>query len=260
MSSIKITPKHTDEMIRVSNDVLNDVADYIKMELGAPIVDVELSDDVILKLIERALRLMSRYNLVTLWYTTTLSNKQVDLSQLPHHVSYVRDVLKSKGDALSNTTAMTSMFGFPAGLKVMSSSFDGRRTVSDITSAFNESVLMQRNLASYKDQLTFDFDRFNNVLYIDTGLVGEYNITIEYIPVLEVQDLYLLRSNQDAMDILMKYATGYAMVSLGRARGKYSTSNYSWSLSADELLSTGKQMITDAENYLNHNYSHILVE
>lgn len=259
--SISTTPNQTDEQVRVSKDVLNDIADYIKMELGAPIVDVELSDQAILIIINRALRLISKYNLIKLWFTTVLVNKTVDLSILPHQVSYVIDVLKSKGDSLTNTTAMSSMFGFPVGLKVARTSYGyPYGSLNDITSIFNESVLMQKNLMSFKDNISFDIDRTTNTLYIDTGLVGEYNITIEYVPVLTIDDLYLLRSNQDALDVLMKLSLGYSMTSLGRARGKYSTNNYNWSLSSDELLSTGKQLISDTESFLNHNYSHILAD
>lgn len=260
-NALDITPNHTQEMVDLSQEVLNNIADYVKMELGAPLVDVEIPDHVLLKIIDRSIKSISKYNLIVLWHTVIPNNKKIDLSSFPNRVSYVIDVLKSKGDSLSNTTAMTSMFGFPAGLRtVRTSNSYPYGTITDITSIFNESVLMQKNMMAYKDNLSFDIDRTNNILYLDTGLVGEYNVTVEYVPLLELNDLYLLKSNQDAMDVISKLSAGYTMILLGRARGKYQTSNYSWSISSDELLSEGKRLVSETEAYLNHNYSYDVID
>lgn len=256
------TPVHTEQQLLLSKEMLNDVADYIKIELGAPIVDVELPDSVIIKCLELALRKISRYNLVVLWYTTVVSDHKIDLSTLPHRVSYVVDVLKSNGDSLTNMTALSSFFGFPAGMKVAKSSYGSPFvSMSDLTSIFAESVIMSRNLNSYKDNMSIDYDYVNNMLYIDPGMSADLTVTLEYVPVLTVDDLYLLARDQTTYDVLLKYATGLCLLSLGRARGKYSTSgNYNYALSSDEMISSGKQYISEIEDELKLNYSHIIMD
>lgn len=260
--SLGVTTNYTKEQELLSSEILNDIADYIKIELGAPMVDVEIPDQVILKNVELALRKLSRYNLVVLWHTVTAVNNRVDLSKFPHRVSYIVDVLSSSGNSITGMNALSNIFGIPAGIKISTVNSMGApfTSISDLTSVLAESVIMSRNLNAYKDGCSIDFDYVNNYLYVDMSTSMNSNITIEYVPVLTIYDLYLLARDQTSYDILLKYAAGLCKISLGRARGKYSMSGYDYSLSSDELLSSGKSEIESLDNELKLNYSHIILD
>ena len=253
--------------------VLTHIKDSVKYELGYPMVDVELPDKVIELSISRALTEMAKYALLTLWtsvpltlsstsgvYTTSFS--AVDTSKFLFKISYIVDILKSRGgnEVLTNTSDIS---GVPLGWAIRSgreSMNNFTDTISNISMMYNERILVSRLAGSFKDNCTFDFDKARQVLHVDPGYPPSTNITLEYVPILTIDQIGILLNYPDALDFLTQYTIALSLIAIGRARGKFQVSNYDWSLSSTELIQSGQQKQQQLIEGIRNAYSHIITD
>jgi len=260
MLDIVVTPEDNQE-------VLDYIKESVRFELGAPIVEVELSDAVIESLVKRALIIMAKYSLLVVWHYVPIVRmdvngqlsyyKEIDTSTFPLEISYILDVIKSRGsnDVLTNTSDIS---GIPLGWAIRSgrSSMNNYTdTISNIATMYNERILVSRLSGGFKDACTYDYDKARKKLRMDVGYPASSNVTIEYVPILTTDQVGIVKNVPEAYDFLTQYAIALAMISLGRARGKYTVSNYDWSISSSELIDTGKAKIEKLLEMVNTSYS-----
>ena len=250
-----------------NDEVLNYIKESVRFELGAPIVEVELSDKVIESLVQRALIIMAKYSLVVVWHSVPIVRmtgdgqisyyKEIDASTFPLDISYIIDVIKARGsnDVLTNTSDIS---GIPLGWAIRSgrSSMNNYTdTISNISTMYNERILVSRLAGSFKDSCTFDYDKPRKIIRIDVGYPASSNVTIEYIPQLKIDQVGIVKNMPEAYDFLTQYSIALGMISLGRARGKFTVGNYDWSISSSELITSGKEKIDKLMEMVNTSYS-----
>jgi hypothetical protein len=265
MNAIVISQEDNDE-------VMNYIKESVRFELGGPMVDVEISDAVIESLTKRALIIMAKYSLVTAWHTVSIVRmitggqisyaKEVDTSVFPLEISYITDVIKSRGsnDVLTNTSDIS---GIPLGWAVRSgrsSMSNYTDTISNVATMYNERILAARLSGAFKDSCTWDYDKLRRKIYIDVGYPASSNITFEYVPLLTKDQVGLLKNLPEAYDFLTQYVVALSMQALGRARGKYTTSQYDWSISSTELITSGQAKIDKLMEMVNTSYSRAMGE
>jgi hypothetical protein len=251
--------------------VLDEIKESVRFELGGPIVDVELSDAVIESLIKRALNIMAKYSLAVIWHTEPITRvdkggvnhyRYLDTRNFPFEVSYILDVFKSRGsnEVLSNTSDIA---GIPLGWAIRhgrSSLNNYTDMVSNITTLHNERVLLARQFGSFKDSMTYDYDPARKIILIDAGYPASSNVTIEYVPIITLDRIGIVRNIPQAFDFLTQYSIALSMISLGRARGKFSVGNYDWSISSSELITSGQAKIDKLMEMVNLSYSRAMTD
>lgn len=262
-----ITELKSKESIRVLGDTL----EYVKIQLGYPIVDVEIDDNQIRKISEIVLNKMSQFSCVLLHETVPVIasngeyssyNAKIDVTKFKHRVSYIYDIFKSKG---SNDimTGMSDIAGIPMGWALRngdSTLNDYSNLINNITNLYNERVLSTRLLGAMKDQLSYDYFKDDEVIWLDTGYPSCRSVTIEYVPILTIDNLDLVSRTPDAYQIFVSLVTAYTMISLGRARGKYTTNNFDWSVQSSELVESGKTLEKQLDDLLRQCYTHNIID
>lgn len=220
--------------------VMQAYIDEIKLMLGGDILDLELSDESLVKLVNSALRECQRYidttKLVTIPYSSC-----IDLTD--YSVSSVSRVFRTVGYTSPEVTSSDGMSSTTDPMYVsMWQTIAGGTNVYDTSNwaynygAWNTMIQTRNTLAT---DLQFRFDKHTNYLYISC-LDQPERITIEYIPVYrdvsEVQSDYWV-------DMIMKLATALAKVTIGRIRKKFSQSGALWTVDTS-ILEEGTTELT----------------
>lgn len=195
--------------------------DEVRVKLGGSVLELELDDSNLEKVINSAFREIQRYidttRLATIPYTPC-----IDLSDMG--VSSVSRVFRHKG-YLGNTSEVegSSMVDpvYAAQWQLLSGS-GSMYNVQDWTYRYGawNTMLQIRNTMS--TDLIFRFDKHTNYLYINCAFDKPSFITIEYVPrynnVEEIVSDYWI-------DKLVLLATALTKVTLGRIRNRYTQSN-----------------------------------
>jgi hypothetical protein len=260
----KLTSK---ESIRV----MNDVTEFVKIQLGYPVVDVEITDDQIRRITEMVLTKMSQFSCILLHETVAVIaangeyssyNAKIDAKKFKYRISYIYDILKSRGNN-DIMTGTSDIAGIPMGWALRngdSTLNDYSNLVNNITNLYNERVLTTRLLGAMKDNISYDYFKDDETIWLDVGYPSCRSVTIEYIPILTIDNLDVVERTPDAYQILVSLVTAYTMISLGRARGKYTTSNYDWSIQSSELVESGKNLLDQLDKLLRQCYSHNIID
>jgi hypothetical protein len=97
--------------------------------------------------------------------------------------------------------------------------------------------------------LSFREDKHDCKLYINANSAPT-NITIEYIPKLtdpdEIKDEFWI-------DILIRLATAYTKIALGRIRTKYTLNNMPYTIDGDKILEEGNSELKELRETLRTN-------
>ena len=201
--------------------------DDIKTSLGAPVVDIELDNSVIGKIVDKAFREVTRYITETRFATVPCSGDVIDVKEydISSVVQLFRTANPSRMGDITDPLAIAS-----AGC--VSNSFSSRVNLSDYT--------YRTQLAQLKSTITtdldFTFDKEENKLYVNTFHPKPSSITIVYIPnfkdVSEVKERYWV-------NFILRLATAFTKETVGRVRSKYELSSSLYKLDGDRLVSEG---------------------
>lgn len=225
--------------------VMQAYIDEIKLKLGGDILDLELSDEAIAKLVSAAVRECQRYIDTTKLVTVPFS-KCIDLSE--YEVSSVSRVFRTTGFTSpgvdeSGVSATTD----PMYLSMWQTVAGGNNVYDTSNWAYNygswNTMLQVRNTLS--TDLQFRFDKHTNLLYINTLDTPE-KITVEYIPV--YRDVSEICSDY-WIDMIMNLSIALAKVTIGRVRKKFSQSNALWSVDTS-ILDEGTTELADLRDRL----------
>ena len=212
---------------------------YIKLQLGAPIVKVEL-DDYIPDIVNMALEELKSY--ITDVETLTVPYAQtIDLSgKKVGHIHYLMR-------AQQNISV--------AGLQDMMYIYTSRNRSSFPNNSFTLSdyargLMVQQNKASLSTDLEFYFDKREDKLYVYAQQVLPSSITLVYTPDYETVEEIIEPFWQDK---LKRLALALTKEALGRVRGKYTLNSATYNLDADQLLSESQTELAEIRTYLNNN-------
>lgn len=224
------------------------VRDEIKLNLTGGVLDLELTDEVLDRLIDSALREVQRYidttKLVTIPYDSC-----IDMTE--YKVSSVSRVFRPKGYVIADSDIENpdqAAYADPMylGMWQMMSGYGNLYNINDWIynySAWNTALQVRNTIST---DLIFRFDKSSNKLYINCAFDVPDKITIEYIP--QYQDVSQVTSDF-WIDIITRMATALAKVAIGRIRTKFTQSNALWSLDTN-ILTEGQEELNNLREQL----------
>lgn len=227
--------------------------DQIKLELTGYMLDLEIDDSILDKIIANSLREIQRYicstNIITIPYKSCidLSNKE-DTNNIPIKVSSVSRVYRSMGyssDDDASTTDPMSVAQWQL-LSGIGNLWNMQNYVYNYASW--NTLLQMRNTTS--TDLIFRFDRATNKLYINIANNVPSTITIEYIPRFDSVEEII---SDYWIDQLMKMCIAQTKIIVGRIRTRYTQSNALWQQDGESILAEGKQELETLREYLQNN-------
>lgn len=220
--------------------------DEIKLRLTGSVLDTELSDDTIDRIINASLREIQRYICSTKVITIPFK-RCIDLTE--YKVNSVSRVMRTQGYATDNAELSLTDPMYVSQWQLLS----GPGNLSNFQNySYNymtwNTMLQMRNTTS--TDMAFIFDKSTNQLYINTASDLPTKITIVYVPRYDsVEEI-----NSDFwIDTLCRLAVANAKVIVGRIRTKYTQTNALWQLDGQSILAEGQQELTELRNYLQAN-------
>lgn len=234
--------------------VLSDYRDEIKLKLTGDLLESELDDNTIDRVIKSSLRELQRYitssNLITIPYKSCidLSNTE-DTNGEELHVNSV--IMVYRTDDLSGNSTSGSHAAMSDPMQVaqwqLLSGMGNLNYFQDAVYNYSAWTTLQQIRNTTSTDLAFRFDKSTNKLYINVSEGTPSTITIEYIPVF--QDVSEITSDYWS-DILLRLSLAQTKVTLGRVRTRYVQSNALWSQDGDTILAEGKEELENIRQML----------
>ena len=222
--------------------------DEIKFMLsGGNVLEIELNDEQISSLLNKAFREVQRYidttKIITIPYKPC-----IDLTD--YKVNAVARVYRAESYAGNNslysngTVPVDPMY---ASQWQLLSGLGNLNNFSDyvLNYASWNTLLQIRNTTS--TDLAFRFDRSSNFLYINIASGEVKTITIEYIP--RYSDVSEIVSDY-WIDIIMRLAIALGKISLGRVRSRYTQNNALWQQDGERMLDEGNTELNELRSQL----------
>lgn len=215
------------------------IKDEIRLELTGDVVDLELSDASLTKVVNKSLRELQRY-IDTVAMVTIPFSRCIDLTE--QKVNAVIGVRRSEGYMVEADTSESAVTDPLYASQWMLLSGIGRLTnISDY--AYNyaswNTTLQIKNTTS--TDLAFHFDKPTNKLYVNVSSNLPKTITVLFIP--RFDDVSQITSDF-WIDVLIRMAVAEAKIAVGRVRSKFKQSNALWTLDGDQLLQEGTSELT----------------
>lgn len=211
----------------------------IQLKLTGDVLEMELSDASLTKIVNSSLREIQRY-IDTVAIITIPYSRCIDLSD--YKISSVIGVRRSEGYMIdteeSNGAVMDPMYA--SQWQILS----GLGNVRNLTNyAYNyaswNTILQIKNTTS--TDLAFQYDKMSNKLYVTVSSNLPETITILYIP--RFDDVSEITSDF-WIDVLIRHAVAQTKIVVGRVRTKFKQTNALWTLDGDTLLTEGTTELT----------------
>jgi len=219
---------------------LEDVREEIKLKLTGDLLEIELEDDIIDKVIMSAIRELQRYITVTRLIT----------------VPFERCINLCKYDDINNVVAIYRTNELGGTTSADSSSYDPMQVAQwqliagmgnlnyfqDAVQNYASWTTLQQIRNTTSTDLAFRYDKHSKKLYINTSVGTPENITIEYIPVIKcVEDI----KSEYWEDILIRLSLALTKVTVGRIRTRYTQSNALWTQDGETILQEGQEELKE---------------
>lgn len=233
---------------------LADYREEIKLKLTGDLLESELDDNTINKIIKSALRELQRYitstNLITVPYRSCINlsnpehtnNKQLNVNSVV--MVYRTEDLGGSGQAASIEDPMQiAQWQLLSGM--------GNLTYfQDAVYNFGAWTTLQQIRNTTSTDLAFRYDKSADNLYINVATGTPKTVTIEYIPkFLDVEEI----TSDYWIDMLMRLSIALTKVTIGRIRTRYSQSNALWQQDGDTILNEGNTELSEIRQMLLEN-------
>lgn len=228
--------------------------DAIKLELTGGILDLEIPDDTLSKIVDRALVEVQKYidstELMTVPYASC-----IDLKDAP--ISSIFRIYRTQGltgDAEEGyTTGMIDPMYVQTWL-----AFTNGGTMYNLNdyllNYMSYSTLLQMRNTTTTD-LSWKQDHQAGKLYVNKGFDKPTYITIEYVPI--YKDVSQIKSDY-WVDILLRLSVAMTKQILGRIRTRFTTSSQLWNMDGDKMLEEGNKELDALRERLRSNSQIIL--
>ena len=231
--------------------------DEIKLKMTGGLLELEIDDSVLDKIIESGLREMQRYisstKIMTIPFQKCIDlSNQADTNGIPIKVSSISRIYRAKGYIGDGTMGQKGGMIDPmyvAQWQLLSGT-GNLVNFQDYASNYMawNTLLQLRNTTS--TDLAFRYDKASNKLYINIATDLPDSITIEYVPrydsVEEITSDYWI-------DALMKLCLALTKIAVGRIRTRYTQSNALWIQDGQQILDEGTRELDEIRSYLKDN-------
>ena len=216
--------------------------DEIKLHLTGGVLELEIDDATIAKIVNAAFRELQRYVDITV-FETLVYQKCIDLN--PRKINSVVHVYRTQGFS-GQDSVQYGGYADPYYIQQYQilSGTGNLYNFSDYAynlAAWNTALQIRNTVST---DITFIYDHENNKLYVNTSSGAPAQITIEYVPRFEsVSDL----KSDFWIDVLMKLALAMTKITLGRIRTRFTQSSSLWTQDGETLLTEGNEELKDLE-------------
>lgn len=233
---------------------ISDYIENIKLEVLGGTVHSEVSDEVLAKLVKKALGEIQRYIDTTKIITVPFA-KCIDLTdfncssvtKVYRITSYINSTEDLKEDLRNG-----DLDPFQAQMwKVFSNNGTMYNLQDYVLNYLSYNTLRQMKNTSVTDMAFKEVHtKDKHQLYVVYGMEYPTAITIEYVPkLLDVEDVV----SDYWIDILQRLSVGFAKVALGRVRSKYKLSNSPWGVDGEAILAEGLEEVKEIRETLRKN-------
>lgn len=228
---------------------LEEVLDEIRLELTGYILDMEISDETLVSVVNKALRELTRFidetSMVSMPFASCID---LDGEFFNEKVSSIVKVYRTEGSGDSDGITVVNDPIQMAQFAIFSNG-GTMYNLQDYVMNYASWMTMYKIKNTMSTELSFKEDRHNKKLYINN-----YNapsmITVEYIPKLKsVEDI----QSDYWIDILVKYCIALTKVVLGRIRTRFTQSNALWTQDGDKILEEGNTELKELREILRVN-------
>lgn len=230
---------------------LEDIIAEIKLELTGGVLEIEIEDDTIKSVINKALRELERF-----WDETTMITipfaSCIDLnnSEFYEKVSSIVKVYRTEGIGDANVGNSSNFDPMYAQQWMLFSSGGTMYNLNDYILNYASWMTLSQIKNTISTDLAFKEDRHNNKLYINAYSSAPNFITIEYIPKLtSVEDI----KSDYWIDVLIKMSVALTKIVLGRIRTRFSQSNSLWTQDGEKMLEEGNNELRELREVLRVN-------
>ena len=203
--------------------------DEIKLALTGGVLDLELEDSTLQKIVNSALREVQRY-ICSTKIVTVPYQKCIDMTS--YKPNAVTNVYRAVGENSSASAEGQFLDPVQVGMWQLTSNTGNTYNFSNYASRYASWSTIQQIGNTLSTDLAFYYDESQKKLYINTSLNSGSAVTIEYVPrydsVEEITSDYWI-------DILMRMSKAISKITIGRVRTKYSQSNALWGLDTNIL-------------------------
>lgn len=232
---------------------LQEYRDEIKLKLTGYLLEMELDDPTLDRIITSALREVQRYSCSTNLITIPFK-KCIDLSDKENtngvqiKVNSVSRIYRTEG-YVSNGDSTTMDPMQVSQWQLLSGTGNMYNFQDYVYNYLSWNTLLQiRNTTS--TDLAFIFDKASNKLYINTSSDTPTYITIEYVPRYDTVEEV---TSDFWIDVVMQMAIALTKITLGRIRTRYTQSNALWQQDGDTILQEGNTEYHTLQDYLRQN-------
>lgn len=211
------------------------IVQYIESQLGAQVLDLELTPSDIKQIVEQCFEELVHY--MTDIYTVTVPYANcIDLSK--YNIDAIESVLRAQ-DSIQ-TGLVFDIYG------VSLANITGTLDLDSYTNA----LLTKRNLNILSTDMDFIWDKPNRKLYLVANPNQPTYVTINFKPeYYSVEDI----REQHWDTQLRKLALGTTKIVLGRIRSKYTSNSSKFQLDGQTLLAEGNAEVQAVRQYLDDN-------
>lgn len=211
------------------------IVQYIESQLGAQVLDLELTPGDIKQIVEQCFEELVHY--MTDIYTVTVPYANcIDLSK--YNIDAIESVLRAQ-DSIQ-TGLVFDIYG------VSLANITGTLDLDSYTNA----LLTKRNLNILSTDMDFVWDKPNKKLYLVANPNQPTYVTINFKPeYYSVEDI----REQHWDTQLRKLALGTTKIVLGRIRSKYTSNSSKFQLDGQTLLAEGNAEVQAVRQYLDDN-------
>lgn len=222
--------------------------DEIKLALTGGVLDLELDDAALQRVVNSAMRELQRYicstKIVTLPY-----KRCIDMS--PYKPNAIARVYRARADTTNGDGDISYETTDPVqvGLWQLTSNTGNMYNFTDYVSRFASWSTMQQIGNTLSTDLIFYYEDSTKQLYINTSLDVGSSVTIEYVPRYDSVDEI---TSDYWIDVLMRMSKAIAKITVGRIRSKYQQSNALWTNDGEAILAEGNAELEELRTQLKH--------
>lgn len=234
---------------------LEDILDEVRLELTGYILDLEITDETLVQVVNKALRELSRYfdesTMISVPYASCID---LEGPAFEERVSSIVKVYRTDGLGESSDI---SIMNDPIQMSQFAIFSNGGTmyNLNDYIMNYASWVTLGKIRNTMSTELSFKEDRHNKKLYINNHNAPKM-VTIEYIPKLKsVEDI----QSDYWTDILIKYCVALTKVVLGRIRTRFTQANALWNQDGDKILEEGNNELKELREILRVNSNLIMI-
>ena len=228
---------------------LTEYIEHIKDELTGGVLELEIDDEVIGKMVKQALKEVQRYIDETKLIQVPFSSC-IDLKDFKH--SSITKVYRTEpiGDLSNNNDGISSVDPMYAQVWLAYSNGGSMYNLNNyLTNYMSYNTLLQlRNTTS--TDLAFKEDKHDNKLYINVSGGNPRTIAIEYVPLFE--DVDDVKSDY-WIDIIQRLSLKKKKRVLGRIRTYAKQTNALFTIDGDTMLEEGNRELSELREILRNN-------